>query len=329
MNPGKNILIIQTAFIGDAILASAMLESLHAYDSAMRISLLVRKGNESLYEDHPFLHELLSLDKGLSWFNRMSQMIYLIRSKKYDVVFNAQRFMSTGILTAISGSDLKVGFDKNPLSIFFNKKVPHSMEDGRHEVERNTDLLNAVFPVSLSEPRLYPSSEAFFKVKRDAPYICMAPSSVWFTKQWPTEKWIELISHIPFELEVLLIGAPSDKAMAQEIIDQSHREKTFNLCGSFNLLESAALMQGALMNYVNDSAPMHLASSMDAPVSAIYCSTVPSFGFGPRSKHSFIFEVEEDLPCRPCGLHGKKACPLGHFNCSKIDPVRMVKESLS
>jgi len=24
-----------------------------------------------------------------------------------------------------------------------------------------------------------------------------------------------------------------------------------------------------------------------------------------------------NLTCRPCGLHGKKACPLGHFDCGK------------
>ena len=72
------------------------------------------------------------------------------------------------------------------------------------------------------------------------------------------------------------------------------------------------------MNYVNDSAPMHFASAMDAPVAAIYCSTVPSFGFGPLSTQSYIIEVHEQLACRPCGLHGKAACPLGHFNCARL-----------
>lgn len=70
------------------------------------------------------------------------------------------------------------------------------------------------------------------------------------------------------------------------------------------------------MNYVNDSAPMHFASAVNAPVTAVYCSTLPSFGFGPLSDKRFIVEVKEPLPCRPCGLHGRKACPLGHFKCA-------------
>jgi heptosyltransferase-2 len=71
------------------------------------------------------------------------------------------------------------------------------------------------------------------------------------------------------------------------------------------------------MNYVNDSAPMHFASSVNAPVTAVYCSTIPAFGFGPLSDISHIVEIQEPLACRPCGLHGRQTCPLGHFNCAK------------
>jgi len=70
------------------------------------------------------------------------------------------------------------------------------------------------------------------------------------------------------------------------------------------------------MNYVNDSAPLHLASAMNAPTTAIYCSTAPAFGFGPLSDNSRIIETQEKLDCRPCGLHGFKTCPEKHFKCA-------------
>jgi heptosyltransferase-2 len=75
-------------------------------------------------------------------------------------------------------------------------------------------------------------------------------------------------------------------------------------------------MKHARMNYVNDSAPMHFASAMNAPVTAIYCSTVPGFGYGPLSDVRFIVERDEPLYCRPCGLHGYAACPQSHFKCA-------------
>jgi heptosyltransferase-2 len=74
-------------------------------------------------------------------------------------------------------------------------------------------------------------------------------------------------------------------------------------------------MKNADMNYVNDSAPMHLASAMNAKTTAIFCSTVPEFGFGPLADGARIVEITEKLDCRPCGLHGFKECPKGHFNC--------------
>jgi heptosyltransferase-2 len=96
------------------------------------------------------------------------------------------------------------------------------------------------------------------------------------------------------------------------------------MAGKLSFLESAALMKHAVMNYVNDSAPLHLASATDAPVTAVFCSTIPAFGFGPLSSNSRVIETIEDLECRPCGLHGYKVCPRGHFKCANIAAERIV-----
>jgi heptosyltransferase-2 len=83
------------------------------------------------------------------------------------------------------------------------------------------------------------------------------------------------------------------------------------------------------MNFVNDSAPMHFASAVNAPTTAIFCSTIPKFGFGPLSDQSFVVETNEALSCRPCGLHGKKACPEGHFKCGKTINVKNLIDRIS
>jgi len=54
---------------------------------------------------------------------------------------------------------------------------------------------------------------------------------------------------------------------------------------------------------------------MNAPVTAFFCSTTPNFGFGPLSEDSKVKELTSVLACRPCGLHGHKTCPEGHFRC--------------
>jgi ADP-heptose:LPS heptosyltransferase len=82
------------------------------------------------------------------------------------------------------------------------------------------------------------------------------------------------------------------------------------------------------MNFTNDSAPMHLASAVDAPVTVVYCSTVPGFGFGPLSSDSCVVEIEKPLYCRPCGLHGLKACPEHHFRCALEIPANRLTARL-
>jgi ADP-heptose:LPS heptosyltransferase len=146
----------------------------------------------------------------------------------------------------------------------------------------------------------------------------MAPASVWFTKQLPKHKWVELCNLISADKTIYLLGAPSDEALCTEILRQAQNDRGENiviLCGKLSLLESCALMQHAQMNYVNDSAPLHLASSVNAPVTAFYCSTVKDFGFYPLSDNSNIIEITTPLYCRPCGLHGFKECPQKHFKC--------------
>lgn len=155
-------------------------------------------------------------------------------------------------------------------------------------------------------------------------YVCLAPTSVWFTKQWPEGKWIELISMLPQEMMVFLIGAPGDAEACSRIAQKAGRGEV--LAGKLSLLATAHLMEGAVMNYVNDSAPLHIASAMNAPVTAVFCSTVPAFGFGPLRENGRVVETAEYLDCRPCGLHGYKSCPKGHFKCAVgIDTASLLK----
>ena len=314
----QKLLIIQTAFTGDVVLATAIIEKLHRFFPEAQIDFLVRKGNEGLLTDHPFLHQVLIWNKKENKFRNLQQILKKIRNTKYDKVINLQRFASSGLLTAFSGAKEKIGFDKNPFSFLFTKKVPHYFTDGLHEVERNNKLIEDFTDDSFTKPKLYPSIKNEEEIKEyiSQPYVCIMPASVWFTKQYPVEKWLDLIDHFPVKYQIYLLGGKDDAPLCESIKKRSVNQKIKILAGKLNFLSSAALMKGAAMNYTNDSAPLHFASATDAPVTAIFCATVPSFGFYPLSSKSYIVETDEKLSCKPCSLHGLKACPLGHFKCA-------------
>jgi ADP-heptose:LPS heptosyltransferase len=318
----NRILIIQTAFIGDVILSTGVIEKLHRFFPEAKIDFLLRKGNESLFIGHPFINQVLIWDKQKKKIINLFHLIKKIRQHQYNYVINFQRFASTGIITALSGAEKTVGFNKNPFSFFFSKRFKHIIgkkDQPKHEIERNNDLIAFLTDNIAEKPKLYLQNNELNDVKKYklTPYICIAPTSVWKTKQFPSEKWIEFINQIDNIEKIYLLGAQSD-FFPSEIIKEKIKPEIVveNLCGKLTFLQSAALMQDAKMNYVNDSAPMHLASAVNAPIAAIYCSTIPEFGFGPVSKTSYIIESKENLYCRPCGLHGYKECPEKHFKCA-------------
>lgn len=323
------ILIIQTAFIGDTILATALAEKLHRFYPKATIDFVLRKGNESLLQAHPFIRKIHVWDKKQGKYPNLWRILKAIRQEQYDQVINCQRFAASGLLTAFSGAKQTVGFDKNPLSLLFSKRIKHQIGAGQsrfglhyiHEIDRNLALIDHLTDTSPERPKLYPRPQDTAQAQALANgqlYTCIAPTSVWFTKQWPASHWIALIKTLPADQTVFLLGAPTDWDACDHIAQATQRTNIVNLAGKISLITSAALMQKAEMNYVNDSAPLHLASAMNAPVTAIFCSTVPEFGFTPLSDNQAIWQNDQNLPCRPCGLHGYKACPKGHFACAEV-----------
>lgn len=326
----KSALIIQTAFIGDVILATPLIENLRERYPEALIDVVVNQNAALLLRHHPQVRHTYAWNKKERKYAALLELIKTVRRNCYDLVINCHRFASSGLLTACSGAKMKVGFRKNPLSFAYDGSVDHHFAEGTHEVDRNLSLLKAFLGANQRtplrrRPQLYPSAADQQRVEeyQKKPYVCIAPTSVWFTKQFPAEQWIRLIDALPSDQVIHLLGSNEDVAHCEQI-KTSVGQTVNNLAGQLSLLQSAQLMRGAVINYVNDSAPLHLASAVNAPVCVVYCSTVPQFGFYPLSEASWVVEVAEPLACRPCGLHGHRACPEGHFRCAQDITVQQL-----
>jgi heptosyltransferase-2 len=317
----SSFLIIQTASAGDVILVTPILESLSGKYPGAQIDVLVRNGNEGLFFQHPFVGQVLVWNKNQGKYRNLYFLLKSIRAENYDCVINVQRFAASGLLTVLSAGKKTVGFRKNPFSVFYTYRSEHVITRKGpflHETERNLKLLEPFGIKGLPVPRLYPSSEDENRVNgyTGRPFITIAPASLWFTKQFPAEKWIDFIREVPEHLVVYLIGSAREKELCEQIASRSAHPHIHILAGALTFLQTAALMKQAHMNYMNDSAPQHLASAVDAPSTVVFCSTVPEFGFGPLSTGSSVVQTREQLDCKPCGLHGRTKCPEGHFKCA-------------
>lgn len=330
----KTILVIQTAFIGDTILASHFARALKDQYPDSKIHFFLRKGNESVIQGLPTIEKTWIWDKQGGKVKNLIKLILELRKIKFDMVFNLHRHFNSGLVTVLMKSPLKAGFKQNPLSFFYTRKINHQIPDPRgwHEVQRNLELIPGYQIEGNSKfykPELPIQQKNIDKVAQytHGTYFVVAPASVWFTKAWSEHKYRELTGELVKLGKVYFIGAPSDKELCDRI--RKDFPNTENLCGGLNLLDSAALMKHAHRVFVNDSAPLHLASCVNAKTTAIFCSTVPEFGYTPLADDSVVVDVGNELSCRPCGLHGYKACPLGHFKCAEDVEIKSVLSTIS
>ncbi len=282
----------------------------------------------------PTIEKTWVWDKKGGKTRNLFKLIRELRKLDFDMVFNLHRHFNSGLVATLMKSPVKVGFKQNPLSFFYTRKINHQIPDPRgwHEVQRNLELIPDYQIVDNSKtykPELPLQEKNFQKVGPylRGDYFVIAPASVWFTKAWSEEKFKELTQELVKRGNVYFIGAPGDKDLCDRI--RMNHPHTLNLCGDLNLLDSAALMKSSKRVFVNDSAPLHLASAVNAKTTAIFCSTVPQFGYTPLADDSEVVDVGNSLSCRPCGLHGHKNCPLGHFKCSTAIEIQRVLETIS
>ncbi|MDI9358377.1 MAG: glycosyltransferase family 9 protein [Phycisphaerales bacterium] len=330
----KQILVIQTAYLGDVILATSILEKMHACYPDSAIDIMVRQGNDSVLYNHPFIRRVLVWDKKKGKYKNLLLLLSKIRKQQYDCVIGVQRFTTMGFMVAFSGATIRIGFSRNIFSFLFTHKVAHtigkSIEDSVHEIQRNHGLISFLTDSDVALPKLYPHKSDIEEGQpyiKNQPYICIAPASIWFTKQYPLSKWIDFIDQLPPNYTIYLVGSQNDEVLCNHIKTNTHHQRVYNLAGKIPVLAVAALMEQATMNYTNDSAPLHIASAMNAPCTAIFCSTLPSFGFGPLSTNRHIIEVH-NVPCRSCGLHGYRQCPKKHFHCGYWIETKALLERL-
>ena len=319
----KRILIIQTAFIGDVILATPLIKNLRKTFPDSFISFLLIPEAKNVLQNNPNLNEILVYDKRRNrGIGGLLKMVRIIKERQFDLAMIPHRSLRSALLAYLSGIPERFGFDRSAGSFLFTNKVVYRTDV--HEVDRNISLLSNFTPdLTDRSPELFPSSEDFSSVRRllsdsgigeGDRIACIAPGSVWATKRWLPEGFAEVGDLLLRRtgVKVVFLGSKEDSALCERIADLMAKRPAI-LAGKVSLLQSAAAVSLCRVILSNDSAPVHMASAMKIPAVAIFGSTIPQFGFGPYGVDHVI--IQKEMKCRPCGIHGKRKCPEKHFRC--------------
>lgn len=317
----ESIVVVQTAFLGDVVLTTPLFRALRRCRPAARIAALVTPEAAPLIEEDPFLDQVLTYDK--KGGESLVSAVGTLRRQRPDLLLAPHRSSRTALLALGSGAPTRAGFADAGFRWAYNYRVPRPMQE--HEVDRNLALLAALGCVPEASDRQlhvgYTEAEAraVAEVLRAAgvndgePLLGLCPGSVWATKRWPAEGFAEVGMHYAARgWRVAVLGGPGDRAVCARVAGAIGRSAV-DAAGMTPLKALAAWLDRLALLVTNDSSPLHVAAARDIPTVAVFGATTTALGFGPFHARSRVVEVE--LACRPCGLHGGKTCPRGHFQC--------------
>jgi len=314
----KKFLIIHTAFIGDIVLSTPIIEKIKKNSPQSEIYYLTTPQGAAVLKNNPDLKEVLVYDKknsdrGVKGFIKI---VNKIRELNIDEAIIPHRYLRSSAIPFFAGIKSRIGYEIASGSFLLTKKREY--KKNLHEVERVLSLAEGSDNGDMSI-KLYPSNaevekvETLWKTKglEGKKVVVLAPGSKWFTKMWPTQYFNELLKKLALhkEIKVLVIGGKDEESLEIE-----KTENVENIIGKSSLLELKAIFDRSDVVVTNDSSPIHIASATEIFIIAIFGATVREFGFYPWSKNSMVIETE-GLKCRPCGIHGGKSCPEGHFKC--------------
>ncbi len=325
----QKILVVQTSFLGDAVLTTPLLAEIRRLFPQARTALLCTPQARHLFEGNPDIDELLTDDKKGAGRGPLGtwRAARDLRSRGFTIAVSPHKSLRTALLLVLAGIPLRVGFRQSAGWFLYHRRVDR--DPARHDVERNLSLLEALGVRANGRPGhlrvetaagVAESVERLFRslgVRRDGLIVGVNPGSVWPTKRWTAEGYAEVLIRLreKYRCQILIFGGPDDQRIVAKI-QQLSGNIGVSLAGKMDLQQLACALDWCNLFITNDSGPMHVAVARGIPVVAIFCATTPSLGFYPYTSRAVV--VEKALPCRPCSSHGGRRCPLGTEDCMRL-----------
>jgi len=325
----EKILVVQTSFLGDAILTTPLLAELRRRFPKAELAVLCTPQARSLLKENPDIDRIITDDKkgtekGWSGLWRKAREI---RSYGFNTAISPHKSFRTALLLFLASIPYRVGFRQSVGWFFYHDRV--NRDASLHDVDRNISLLEPLgirpaecqrilrVEVSRHSQREVESLFASLGIQENGKVFGIHPGSVWPTKRWSPEGYAKLMFQLKrkYSCQILLFGGSEDQKIISRL-QQLSGHLGVSVAGKIGLDELPCAISRCSVFITNDSGPMHIAVARGVPVVAVFCATTPSLGFYPYSSKAVV--VEKDLPCRPCSSHGGRRCPLGTEDCIRL-----------
>lgn len=330
----NKIVVCKFKGMGSIIQATPLLQTLRDRYPNAQIIFVSSEENRSVLEKIDLIDDLYCVkDKGfLSLISSTTKLVVKLIRFRADVYIDLEIYSNySSIVTTVSLARNRFGYylrsnryrmGMYTHMMYFNTKAPIS-----HAYLQFARLLG----ISDMKTALYsiPENTAFRVQNLPNEYLVINPnaSDLRYERRWSAESFTELIKRIRKaqpQLQIFLIGSKNEQSYVHEISKHfASDELVVDLSGKTNLGELIEVLRGAKLLITNDTGPMHLASSLDTQVLALFGPCSPAqYGFGANVK-----TIYKNVYCSPC-VHEFVVPPCkGNNQCMQLITVDEVFDS--
>jgi lipopolysaccharide heptosyltransferase I len=337
----ENILLIKMSSLGDVVHGVPTLAAVRVRFPAAKITWLVDERFRDVIAAHPALKSIIAAPAP-KWLTTWPaartlraagqyQVIPELRSRRFDLVLDLQGLFRTGFLAAATGARQRIGLAeaREGAPLFYTQTISAPWQ--WHAVRRClrlAELLGA--RAEHASPRIYVEARGLEAAQRlrsehglaaAEPYVVVSPRSSRVEKNWPPERFAELIAHLwrARGLRTLLLGGGTDSPVCRQIAADSHSPAI--VVTRVRLSVAMAIISEAALVVSNDSGPLHLAAALARPLVGIYGPTDPA-RVGPWENERWV--VQETANCPRC--QAERSHPSRRLTLTALPPHTCLNE---
>jgi heptosyltransferase-3 len=306
------ILVITLRRLGDVLLTTPLVRTLHMGIPNARVDMLVFRGTGGILAGNPDIGEVITMPERPS----VGELAALVRRlwRAYDLAIATHSGDRPTFLAFIAGRRRygivsQGGFGNALKRVLLHRAVPADAN-----VHRIVESLRLIEGLPLRPEIVCPAGADVPAMVPREPYAVLHPNPKYRYKRWNAAGWRELSAALRARgLDVLVSGAPDPDERAY--LDALWPDQSvIRLDERLDWSQLAAIIRGAAVYVGTDTSMTHLAAGTGCPTVAIYGPVSPTVlgpwpvggtpqpwrPFGTIQHHGNVYVVQNPLPCLPC-----------------------------
>ncbi|WP_413559865.1 glycosyltransferase family 9 protein [Bdellovibrio sp. HCB209] len=310
------ILILQLARLGDIFMTWPAVRAVRRMYPDAEIHFMTRPRFEGAVEGLTAIDKHITLQSGhiLSplinengnteeSLNRMEEFVETVRAEEYDQIINLTFSPFSSYLThSLTVPKTQVfGYTRfrdgyfcvaDEVSSYFYAQVGINKPNRVHVADIFASLIGTEYTEQDWEAPVLPDID----LELPQLYLTIHVGASEKHKALTGEAWGRMVDYFARRYEnmpIVLIGAPNEAEIAEEIIARAPNANIVNLVGKTRMYQLFTILKRSELLIGCDSAPIHMASLTDTPTLNISVGNVNFWETGPKATLGLIYRVEE------------------------------------